>query len=195
VGVNHGVLYWASGCETLWVCWAQCIGIMLCYAEPVVVNQDVLFWVITCESWWGMLSHRLTIIVYYTETVDVKHCYADTVAVSRGDVCWTSGLWVMVCYVVPVVVNHGELCSASSCESWCYAKPVVVNKCAMLNHVCGNYGVLFWASGWESLCECCASGCESLWVMLSQWLRITVCYSVPVGVNHGDVPWGSSCES
>jgi hypothetical protein len=25
----------------------------------------------------------------------------------------------------------------------CYARPVVVNHCAMLNRVCGNHGVLF----------------------------------------------------
>jgi hypothetical protein len=30
----------------------------------------------------------------------------------------------------------------------------------------------------------CASKCDSWWVMLSQWLWITVCYSQPLVVNH-----------
>jgi hypothetical protein len=77
----------------------------------------------------------------------------------------------------------------------CYANPVIVNDCVMLSWVCGNHGVLFLASGWESRCECRASGCESWWIILSQWLWITMCYSVPVGVNHGELCWGSGFAS
>ena len=47
-----------------------------------------------------------------------------------------------------------------------------------------NYVVLFWASGFESW-----------WVMLSQWLWIMVCYSEPVVVNHGVLCWACGCES
>jgi hypothetical protein len=32
-------------------------------------------------------------------------------------------------------------------------------------------------------------------VMLCQWLWITMCYSAPVGVNHGELCCGSDCES
>ena len=95
----------------------------------------------------------------------------------------------MVSYAVTVVVNQDVLWWASGCESlWikvCFAQPVNVNHCAILRRVWANHGVLFLASGWESRCECCASGCESWWVMMSQWLWITICYYVPVVVNHG----------
>ena len=47
-----------------------------------------------------------------------------------------------------------------------------------------KYVLLFWASGFESW-----------WVMLSQWLWIMVCYSEPVVVNHGVLCWASGCES
>ena len=40
--VNHGVLYWASGCESWCVILSQWLLIMVCYAEPVVVNQGEL---------------------------------------------------------------------------------------------------------------------------------------------------------
>ena len=44
-----------------------------------------------------------------------------------------------------------------------YSKPVVVNQ-----------GVL-----------CCAKGCETWGVMMSQWLLIVVCYAEPGVVYHG----------
>jgi hypothetical protein len=46
-----------------------------------------------------------------------------------------------------------------------------------------NHGVLSWACGCESCC-----------VMLSQWLWISMCYSVAVAVNHGVLFWASGCE-
>jgi hypothetical protein len=72
--VNHGVLFWAIDCESLWVllsqwlwtivsypepvdvkhcelCWAQCVGIVICYAEEVGVNHCELCWASSCESW------------------------------------------------------------------------------------------------------------------------------------------------
>ena len=51
VVVNHGVLFWAIGCESYGVlCLNQRLWIMVCYAEPVVVNHGVLFWDSGCES-------------------------------------------------------------------------------------------------------------------------------------------------
>ena len=38
----------------------------------------------------------------------------------------------------------------------------------------GSYGV-----------QCCASGCESVCVILSQWLCVMVSYAEPVVVSHG----------
>ena len=50
VVVNHGVLFWASGCESYCVILSQWLWIMVIYAEPVVVNHGVLFWASGCES-------------------------------------------------------------------------------------------------------------------------------------------------
>ena len=70
----------------------------------------------------------------------------------------------MLCFTMPMVVNHGVLFWGSSCESWCaiYTEPVFVNQ-----------GVLKWGSVCESSCA-----------MLSQWLKIMVCYARSVVVNH-----------
>ena len=174
--------------------------IILSNAEPVVVNHGVLFCANRFEILWGILSHSLSIIVYYTESLVLYHCQLCRDSgceswwgmliqwfVNHGVLCCSSGVeswrvmlsqwsWIIVSYAEPVVVKHCELCWAQGVGIMVrYAKPVVVNHCAMLNQVFGNYRVLFWASGCESRCECCASGCESLWVMLSQWLWINVC--------------------
>ena len=167
--------------------------IIVSYAEPVVVNHGVVFSTNRCEPWWGMLSQMLTIIVYYTEPVVLNHCELcwDSVCeswwgmliqwfVNHGVLCYTCCcdswrvmlsqlLWIMVNYAEPVVVKHCELCWAQCVGILvCHAKPVVVNHRGMLNRVCGNLGVLFWTSCWESQCECCASGYESLWIIRNQ---------------------------
>jgi hypothetical protein len=51
VVMNHGVLCWASDCESWCAMLSQWLCIILCYAEPVVVNHDVLFCASGCESW------------------------------------------------------------------------------------------------------------------------------------------------
>jgi hypothetical protein len=104
VGVNHGVLCWASGCESCRVMLSQWLWlwIMLCYAEPGCY-----------ESQCAMLSQWLQIIANYAERVVVNHVV----------LCWVGGcescrvmlnhwLWIMVCYAEPVVVNH-VLCWAT----------------------------------------------------------------------------------
>ena len=117
----------------------------------------------------------------------------------------------MLCYadsvVVPVVVNRVVQCLANGCESWwtmlcqwmwmmlCYVEPVVVNHDANAVPVGVNHDVLFWASRWESRCERCGSRCESWWVMLSEWLWITVCSAEPIVVNHCEWYLDIGCES
>jgi hypothetical protein len=64
VVVNHGVLFWASGCESCCVILSQWLWIMVCYAELVVVNHGVLCWASGGESWCVMLSQRLWIKVH-----------------------------------------------------------------------------------------------------------------------------------
>jgi hypothetical protein len=43
VAVNHGELCWARGIESWCAIIGQWVGIMLCYAESLVVNYGVLF--------------------------------------------------------------------------------------------------------------------------------------------------------
>ena len=67
-------------------------------------------------------------------------------------------------------MNHCELCWDSGCESWC----AMISKC-----------VWFWAND-----------CASLWVMLKQWLWITLWYAEPVVLkDHGVLYWASGCQS
>ena len=70
VVVNHGVLCWASGCESSCATLRQWYRIMVSYDEPVVVNRDVLYWASGCDSWSVMLSQWLWIMVSYG-----KHMY------------------------------------------------------------------------------------------------------------------------
>jgi hypothetical protein len=51
VGVNHGVLYGASGFESLCVLLSQWLLIMVCIAEQMIVKQGKLCCVGDCESW------------------------------------------------------------------------------------------------------------------------------------------------
>jgi hypothetical protein len=62
VVVNHDML-----------CWAQCLWIMVYYAEPGVVNHGLSCWASGCESWWAMLSQWLWIMLWYAESVVVSH--------------------------------------------------------------------------------------------------------------------------
>ena len=110
-------------------------------------------------------------------------------------------LWIMVGYAELVVVNHGVLCWVSGCESvrlmlsqwlWIivsYTEPVVGNHDVNAMPLGVNHVVLFWASRWESRCERFASRCESLWIMMSQWLWNIVSYTKPVVVNHCVLCW------
>jgi hypothetical protein len=108
VFVNHGELWWASGCESWCFMLSQWLWTMVNYTEPLVVNHGVLWWASGCESWWVMLSQWLWNMV----------CSAEPVGVNHGVLCWASG-WIMGCYAEPVVMYHGVLCWASRCESWC----------------------------------------------------------------------------
>ena len=56
VGVNHGVLYKTSGCESLYAMLSQKWGIMVNYDVPVVVNHDELCCASGCDPLCVMLS-------------------------------------------------------------------------------------------------------------------------------------------
>jgi hypothetical protein len=64
------------------------------------------------------------------------------------------------------------------------AEAVAVSHISYAESVVVNHGVLF-----------CAIGCESWWVMLSQWLWILVSYAEPVVVNHIVLYWANGYES
>jgi hypothetical protein len=78
VVVNHGVLCWASDCESWCAMLNQWLCIMVCYAEPVVVNHGVLFWASGCESYIPLLHKIYTsitqnIYLYHTKYIPLSH--------------------------------------------------------------------------------------------------------------------------
>jgi hypothetical protein len=50
VVVNHGLLFWDSGCESWFIMLSQWFLIMDCYVVPKVVNFVVLYCASGCES-------------------------------------------------------------------------------------------------------------------------------------------------
>jgi hypothetical protein len=141
VVVNHGVLFWASGCESWCVILSLWFWIMVSYDGSVVVNHGVLFWASGCESWCVILSKWLWIIVCYAKPCGCEWwCIMLSKMVVNHDVLsWAQWLGIMMCYAEPMVRNHGLLCCVSGCESWFvllsqwlwimvyHAEPVVVN--------------------------------------------------------------------
>jgi hypothetical protein len=76
-------------------------------------------------------------------------------------------LWIMAKNVVPMDVNHVVLCWASRCDSRCErCASGCETRCAMLSQLWNIVKDTFF-------------GCESLWVMLSQWLGFIVFYAEP----------------
>jgi hypothetical protein len=139
VVVNHGVLWWASGCESWWAMLSHLLWIMVCYAEPVGVNH----------SHWHSINTMI-----HNHWLSIAHYDSQPQAQNNTPWFTTTGKYhnslrftTIGCYDEPVVVNRGELCWAICCESWCamlsqwvwimmcYTEPVVVD------HV-----VLFWES-------------------------------------------------
>jgi hypothetical protein len=117
-------------------------------------------------------------------------------------------LWIAVGYAEPVVVHHCEYCWASGCDAlWAmlrqrlwisvgYADPGVLESWYVIlsewlwilvcntEPVCGNHGVLCWASGSELWCA-----------MLSQWLWIIVNYAESVVIKYCELYWDAGYES
>ena len=98
---------------------------------------------------------------------------------------WDIGCELLCDILSRVCGNHDVLCKASGCESLCYADPGVWESWRVILRQWMGFTVwtLF---QWMWIMER---------VMLSQWLWITMCYSAPVGVNHGELCWDSDCES
>jgi hypothetical protein len=138
----------------------------------------------------------------------ITHHDSQPLAQHNTPQCTTTGsnqwMWMIDCHAVPKVVNHGDLCWASGCESWCvilsqwlwimvwYARPSSCESwCIMLSKVVMNHDVVCWAQSLGIMMYyaeamvvyngvlCWASGCESWFVILSQWLWIMVWYSEP----------------
>jgi hypothetical protein len=163
--VNHGEKCCANGCES-------------CCA---MLSQSLWFTMWTLCQWlWNT--------VCYAEPI-VKHCegyffwlwiivsYAEPVVGIHCVLCWTGCVGIMVCYAEPVIVNHCVLCW-TGCVGIrvCYAEPVIGNHDVNAVSVGVNHSVFF-----------CSSRCEPWRVMRRQLLWIRLCYSVAVGVNHGEL--------
>jgi hypothetical protein len=115
--VIHGMLCWASGCES----W----GIMLC--ESLWITRVMLIhwlwmlcWPTSFQSWCAMLSQWLWIIVCYAEPVVVNHgvlCLAGDCESLCG--MHSNWFWIIVWYV--------EL---SGCESCC----AILSRVVVVHH-------------------------------------------------------------
>jgi hypothetical protein len=70
VAVNHGVLLWASDCESWCVMLNQGLGIPVRYAELVNMNHCELCSASCCESLWGMPSRYTP---WFTVTSSQQH--------------------------------------------------------------------------------------------------------------------------
>jgi hypothetical protein len=81
VVVNHGLAYWASGCESGFIMLRKWLWIMVCHAEPMVVNHGELCWASGYESWCEILS----------QWVWIMDCYALPKVVNHGELCWANG--------------------------------------------------------------------------------------------------------
>ena len=204
--LKHCVLCWASDCESSCVMQSKWLWNIVCNAEPVTVNHRLLFWASDYESWCVMRSKLLWITVMYAEPVTVNQC---ALFLASGCKSWKfcQWSWTMVMCTDSVAVNHvvfcwavvfndGEICWASGCDSlwtmliqWlritvCYAEPVVVKHCELCCGQCLWITVCNVVPLVVNYCEFCwASVCETLWVMLSQWLRTIVSYPEPVVVK------------
>ena len=221
VVVNHYVLFCASRCEPwrvmlwqwLWItfcysvpvgvnhgelCWAQCVGVILCHAKPVVVNHcamlnrvcgnhGVLFWAsgfwivvryaepVVCESWCAMLYQWWWIMESHAQPVVVNH--GVLLCANKFEPWWgmlRQRLTIIVYYTESLVVHHCEICWYSGCELWW----------GVLSQWFVNHGV-----------QCCTSGGESWRVMLRQWLWNIVSDAKTSGRNHDVLCWASGCES
>ena len=141
VVVNHGVIYWTSGCESWFVMLSQWLWTMVWYTAPVVVkrgdlcwtsgceswcvmlskwivNQGVVCWATGCESWFVMLSQWFRSMVSYAVPGGlIMVCNAEPVVVNHALLYWFVWLWIMVNNDKPVVLNHGVLYWGSGCES------------------------------------------------------------------------------
>jgi hypothetical protein len=123
--VNHGVIWWASGCEPLCAMLSQW----------VVLNHDVLCWASGCESFCAMTSWFTTtgteeLTMIHNHWLSISHDDSNPLAQYNTTLCkpvsgfesWCAMLsqwwWIMVCNAVPVVVSHGVVYWTSRFKSW-----------------------------------------------------------------------------
>jgi hypothetical protein len=184
VVVNNGVLCWASGCETLWV--------ML---SSVCRNHGVLCWASRCESLIVMLNQWLWIMVGYSVLVNTPG-FTTTGSASLNIIhtYWHS---------VHIVITNDYL---SIAQQDSHPLAVFISQLAIIAHhdsqrlsqhnsqwfiTLAQYNTTWLSTSGSTW----ASRCESLIVMLNQWLWIMVGYSVLVGLNHGELCWARGWQS
>jgi hypothetical protein len=143
--VNHGLLSWTSGCESIHNHWFR--------KTPWFTTTGSEEYIAIHNHWLNISQHDsqqqvqpnkpwfttswLWIMVCYSEPVGLNMvCYVETVDVNHSELYWaceceswwlmlsqwfkcamlSQWWWRMVCYAEPCVVNHGVLFCASDCE-------------------------------------------------------------------------------
>jgi hypothetical protein len=140
--------------------------IMESYAEPVVVNHGELWWASVCESWCKMMSQWLCIVV----------CYAESIPQAQHNTPWfttTGPSKHTIIHNLRLNITHHDSQPLDQHSTPWFIATGSVNHCVL----------------------CCGNGCESWFIMLSQWLWIVVYHVEPVIVNHSELFWASSYES
>jgi hypothetical protein len=193
--VNHGVLCYASGCES----WCAMLRLWSCtHHNSQPLANHISSWLTKLaknnKQWFtitssGPLAQQNTPYFKITDSAQHHVLQTDEIWLASGCELWwvmlSQWVWIIMCYAERIVVNHVVLCWTSGCESWsvmlsqwswimfCYVESVVVNHVVL----------------------CLAIGCESCCVMLGHWLWIMLCYTDPVVVNNCEFCWDSGCES
>jgi hypothetical protein len=130
--VNHGVLFWVSGCESWCAMLSQWLWIMVSItshnSQPL--TQHYTPWFTTFGRAWQSMIHNHWLRITHNESqplAQLNTTWLSTTGSAYGLLYCAKGceLWrvtlsqwlsVMVCYTEPVDVTHGEIYCASSCE-------------------------------------------------------------------------------
>jgi hypothetical protein len=189
-GADHGVLYWASCCESWWVMLSQWLCIIVSYAEPVVVNRGVWCWANNCDAWCVMLSQWLWFMVFYAEPM----------VVYNGGLCCVSG-WESCC----AIPSHWDSQPLAQYNTPWFTTNSSVLFTVILNHwlsiahqesqSLAQHNTPWFTNYWLSIPHHHSQPLAQHSSLLSQWLRITVYYTEPLFLNHGVLYWASCCES
>jgi hypothetical protein len=167
---------------------SQWLWIIVCHSELVTLNHGVLCTARQHSSQWFTTTCTAKLTMIHNHFLSIIH--HDSQPLTHHNSQWITSNGLAKHNMI-----HNQWLSMRNSDSQQRAE-MVVNHCEF----------------------CCASGCEPLWAMLSQWrwimvcyaepvvlkhcelcwaqcVRIMVCYAEPVGVNHGELCSTSGCYS